>query len=237
MISRQKALEIARGSGWLSEQPRMFQDDLLSRCHLRSYRERETIAHAGDAPSGVYCLVSGALRVEFPTIGGDYKMVTFRQPVFWFGQGSSLARRGCPVTTTAASPLSVLHVSMPDFERLAQDPSYCRAFSIIDHEHFGGVVEMFSHQLIGNVERRVALRLAVLGERTDERMPASVPITQADLAEMCGLSRPTVQQILSIFEQRGLIRTGYRRIEIVDATGLMAHGENLSSGYTPVPAD
>ena len=236
MVSKDKARELARSSGWLSAQPASFQDDVLARCHLRRYRERETIVHLGDEASGIYCVVSGAVRIEFPTPGGDYKIVTLKQPVFWFGQGSSLTRSARPVTTTAASQASVLHLPLPDFERLIENAAYCRAFSLLNLEQFNEAMQMLTHLKVNDVERRVALRLALLAERTDERLPASVPVTQADLAEMCGLSRPTVQQILSIFEQRGLIRAGYRRIEIIDAPGLEAHGENLSSGYTPVPS-
>jgi hypothetical protein len=33
-----------------------------------------------------------------------------------------------------------------------------------------------------------------------------------------------------------MIRAGYRRIEIIDAAGLAAHVENLSSGHAPVPS-
>lgn len=237
MISKDKAQQVARGSGWLSEQPASFQDDVLSRCHLRSFRDKETIVHMGDEASGIYCLVAGAVRIEFPTPGGDYKIISLKQPVFWFGQGSSLTRRGRPVTTTAASQVSVLHLTLPEFERLIENAAYCRAFSLLNLEHFNEAMQMLTHLLVNDVERRVALRLALLAERSDHRLPASVPVTQADLAEMCGLSRPTVQQVLSTFEQRGLIRAGYRRIEIVDAKGLVAHGENLSSGYTPVPAE
>ena len=237
MISKDKAQDIARGSGWLSEQPAMFQEDLLSRCHLRNCREREAVVRIGDPPSGVYCLVSGALRLEFPTPGGDYKIMTLKQPIFWFGHGSSLTRSGSTITSMAASQVSMLHLTLPDFERLIENAAYCRAFSLLNLEHFTGIMLMVSHQLVNDVERRVALRLAMLAKRSGESLHPSVPVTQAELAEMCGLSRPTVQQILSVFERRGLIKAGYRRIEIVDAKGLVAHGENLSSGYTPVPAE
>ena len=52
-------------------------------------------------------------------------------------------------------------------------------------------------------------------------LPAVVPVTQADLAEMCGLSRPTVQQVLASLERRGLIKAGYRKIEIIDLARLI----------------
>ena len=235
MISKEMAHTIARGSGWLSEQPAQFQDDLLSRCHLRRFRERESIAHIDDPASGVFCVVSGAVRIEFPVPSGDFKIVTIKQPVIWFGQASSLARRGWPATVTAASPISVLHLTTPDFEELIENKSYCRAFTQLSLDQYKAAVQMLSYQLINNCEQRVALRLATFGRNTEQGMPASVPITQSDLAEMCGLSRPTVQQILSIFERRGLIRTGYRRIEIIDAAGLEAHGKNDPSGFTPEP--
>jgi CRP-like cAMP-binding protein len=235
MLSKDKARDIARGLGWLSQQPAAFQDDLISRCQLRRYREREILIHKDDPPSGVYCLVSGTMKLEFPA-GGDYKIMSFKQPTFWFGQVSSMSRHGSPLTITAASQVDVLHLPLHDFERLMENAENCRLFSLITLEHFNGVMQMVTHQLINNVERRVALRLALLARRSDGGLHASVPISQADLAEMCGLSRPTVQQILSIFERRGMIRTGYRRIEIVDARALETHGEDLKMEFVPEPA-
>lgn len=222
MFTRDNALEIARGSGWLSQQPSRFQDDLLSRCHFRTYREKETIYHVGDPSIGVFCLVSGAVRVEFAAAGGDYKIASIQQPVSWFGHEACLRRSAHLLTMSAALPVAVLHLLPQDFERLAENPAYCRAFALLVLEQVDDGLQVLGQMLIGDVEQKVAARLALLAQRTDGRMPAVIPLTQSDLAEMCGLSRPTVQQVLASLERRGLIKAGYRRIEILDPTRLAA---------------
>jgi len=47
-----------------------------------------------------------------------------------------------------------------------------------------------------------------------------LPVTQEELGELTGLSRKTVNRTLAGFEQRGLIRTGYRFLDLLDAEGL-----------------
>jgi CRP-like cAMP-binding protein len=84
--------------------------------------------------------------------------------------------------------------------------------------------------LVGNVEDRVALRLAQLSKGSTAPGPVVLPITQSEIAEMCGLSRPTVQQALSGLEKRGLVRPGYRRIEIPEPDKLtLRNGAELHS--------
>ena len=221
MMMRDKALEIARGSGWLSRQPARFQDELLSRCHLRTYREKETIYHVGDPCIGVFCLVSGSVRVDFAAAGGDYKIASLRQPVSWFGQDACFRRGGYLLTMSAALSVTVLHLTPQDFERLIENPAHCRSFALLTLDHYDDGLQVLGQMLISDVEQKIAARLSLLAERSDQKLPAVVPVTQADLAEMCGLSRPTVQQVLASLERRGLIRAGYRRIEILDLARLI----------------
>lgn len=222
MLTRDTALEIARSSGWLSRQPARMQDELLSRCHLRTYREKETIYHVGDSCIGVFCLVSGSIRVEFAASGGDYKVASVRQPVSWFGQDACFRRGGHLLTMSAAVPVVVLQLTPPEFERLVENPAYCRAFALLTLEQVEDGLQVMGQMLIGDVEHKIAARLSSLAERTDRDQPAVIPVTQSDLAEMCGLSRPTVQQVLANLERRGLIKAGYRRIEILDPARLAA---------------
>lgn len=226
MMTRDKALEIARTSGWLSRQPARFQDVLLSRCHLRTYREKETLYHVGDACIGVFCLVAGAVRVDFAAADGDYKIASVRQPVSWFGQDACFRRGGYMLTMSAALPAAVLHLMPQDFERLIETPAHCRAFALLTLDHHDDGLQVLGQMLVSDVEQRIAARLSHLAERSDQDMPAVVPVTQSDLAEMCGLSRPTVQQVLASLERRGLIKAGYRRIEILDLARLVARTVN-----------
>lgn len=221
MMTKEKALEVARSAGWLAGQSPALQDDLLSRCLLRSYSERETICNVGDPFHGIYALVSGVLRVELSTMGEDYRIASVKQPVFWFGEAASLARSSFYVTITAATPASLLFVPHHDVERLLENAAYCRALALLMIDHFDEASQVIAQLLEGDVESRIAARLALLAERSGTQRPHVIPVTQSDLAEMCGLSRPTVQQVLSNLEKRGLIHAGYRRIEVIDAEALV----------------
>ena len=140
----------------------------------------------GDPCNGVFCLVSGVIRIEFAAAGGDYKVASVKQPVFWFGQGASFRRSGYIVTVAAATPVTVLHLTHYEFERLIENPAYCRAFALLTLDHFEEALQVLGQLLIGDVEHRVAVRLALLAQRSDETLPAVVPVTKADLRRCAG---------------------------------------------------
>ena len=236
MMTREKAIEAARSSGWLSEQPAEFQEELLARCRLRSYREKEALYQVGDPCIGVFALVSGVVRIEFATGGGDYRIAAVKQPICWLGNAASLRRSGYYVTATASTPVTALHLPHNEFERLIENPAYCRSFAVLTVDQFSEAVQVIGQLLVGDVESRVAARLALLAEHSVDKRPVVVPVTQSDLAEMCGLSRPTVQQVLSTLEKRGLIRPGYRRIEVLEPEELVRHCGRHAASAVSTPA-
>jgi CRP/FNR family cyclic AMP-dependent transcriptional regulator len=224
MISKDKAHDLARSTGWLALQSVKLQDEVISRCHLRNFREKETLFHVGDPYAGLYCLVDGVVRIEFAAGGGDYKIASVAQPVFWFGEGASFRRGSYLITTVAQKPVSALDLPHQDFERLIETPAYCRALALLSVDHFDECLQLLGQLLIGDVEQRIAVRLAMLAEGLNGAPPV-VHVTQSDLAEMCGLSRPTVQQALASLQRRGLVKPGYRKIEILDAERLVSRHE------------
>ena len=50
--------------------------------------------------------------------------------------------------------------------------------------------------------------------------------THAEIARRLGVSRETVSRVLNDFKEQGLIRTGYRRIDVVNRDGLMGYVED-----------
>jgi len=220
-MTKDEACWIAKASGWLSGESRDFQEALLSRCHLRGFAEKEALFHEGDPCAGVHALVSGVLRIEFATPDRDYRIASVKQPVFWSGSGASMRRGAYFVTATAASPVTTLFLPHHEFERLVEDAGHCRAFARLSLEHYDEAQNVVGQLLIGDVEQRVAARLALLAEKSGGPQPPVIPVTQADLAEMCGLSRLTIQQVLNALEKRGFIKAGYRKITVLDAGALV----------------
>lgn len=224
MFSKEKAFEIARATGWLSRQPEALQNAILSRSMVRSYAKGQTVCNVGDRHSGVFALVDGVLKVEFSTCEGEYRLASVKQPVFWFGQGASLCRTAFLISVTATTQASFLFLPHAEFEQIITDAAACRAFAEMTVEHFEEASQVIGQLLVTSIESRVTARLALLAERTGPERPAIVAVTQFDLAEMCGVSRPTVQLILAGLERRGIVRLGYRRIEVANPELLTPYG-------------
>lgn len=220
-VTKDEACWIVRASGWLAGESRDFQDALLWRCHLRQFGEKETLFHEGDPCAGLFALVSGVLRIEFATPDRDYRIATIKQPVFWCGTSAAIRRSSYFVTAVTGSPVTTLFLPLHEFERMAEDAASCRAFARLSIEHYEEAQQVVGQLLIGDMEQRVGARLALLAEKSGGPQPPVIPITQADLAEMCGVSRITVQQVLNALEKRGFIKAGYRKITVLDAGALL----------------
>ena len=70
------------------------------------------------------------------------------------------------------------------------------------------------------VERRVWLRLLDLVELFGGDAPVTIPLTQDDIAQLAGTTRPTANRILRAAEEQGVLRLARGRIEIHDRAAL-----------------
>lgn len=224
MTSKEQVLSRAKSSGWLSKQPPEFQEALLARCSIRRHVAGEIICNVGDRYTGMFGLVSGVMKIEFETAGQDLKIATVKQSNFWFGQSSSLRREAHSVTVTMAANSIVLHLSYEKFEELMETAAFARCFALLTVEHYYEAARALAHMLSDSTEHRVASRLALLAEKTGTKsLPIIISVTQSDLAEMCGLTRASVSLVLKKLEERGLVHTGYKRVEVASLSGLLAH--------------
>jgi CRP/FNR family transcriptional regulator, cyclic AMP receptor protein len=74
------------------------------------------------------------------------------------------------------------------------------------------------------VRQRVARRLLATCRQYGGRAPVTVPLTQADLAELAGAKRPTVNQVLRALQREGIVSLGRARIAVHDFEALARHG-------------
>lgn len=221
------AFETARSRGWLAEQPRDFQEDLLSRCTVKRFARNEAVCRVGDPYNGVYALVEGVLRLEL-TMPDDFRIASTKQPVCWFGQAACFRKKSFLVSLTANTPATLLFLPYQEFERLIENAAYCRSFALLTVDHYDEAIQALAPLLVCDAQSKVAGRLAQLAHQAGPQRPAVLHLAQADLAEMCGLARVTVFGVLAQLEQRGLIETGYRRITVFEPEALI--------GINPPPA-
>jgi CRP/FNR family transcriptional regulator, cyclic AMP receptor protein len=74
------------------------------------------------------------------------------------------------------------------------------------------------------VEKRVHRRLVDLAGLFGHSAPITIPLTQAELAQLTGTTRSTVNRVLRSAEEAGDLSVGRGRIDVLDLAGLERRG-------------
>ncbi|MCB1501932.1 MAG: Crp/Fnr family transcriptional regulator [Bauldia sp.] len=211
--------------GWLSQQAPAFQGQLLDRLSLTIFPSGATIYTPGDPPGGIYGLIRGSIGVTIAPGKAGPHLAHVAVPGSWFGEGSFLTGRPRRVGLEAATECVLAYLALADMEKLVGgDPEVMRAFAAIAMINIDMALRAVEDLLIADPERRVA---AVLWRASGGQAGQSIPMTQADLGHLANASRKFTLQALKALTGRGLLRQGYRHIDILEPERLrgFADGE------------
>lgn len=216
-LDKREAMDVMTAQGWLSRRPTRFREEVVRRSRLRTFDTGESLYNAGDGPAGMFGLISGQMLIRLPPADSIGSIVN---PGQWIGDATAFTRETRWVSLTAGSVLKVLHLSQADFDAMIRDAENCRHFAINTAESLAEAVNVIANLTQPDSEVRVAQRLLTFMGVHDEARREAFAVSQADLATMCGLSRQTMSKVLARLVGRGIIRRGYRNLEIVDARAL-----------------
>jgi CRP-like cAMP-binding protein len=202
------------------------QRDVIAAARRRRFKRNEVVFHDGDPGDSLHFVVDGHFAIRMTTPLGDQAMVRVFGPTDYFGELTILSagpRCGSAVSLEGGETLS-LH--RDHLERLrARRPKINEVLT----EALVAEVRRLSAALIESlyvpVERRVWLRLLDLVALYGGDAPAVIPLTQDDIAQLAGTTRPTANRVLRAGEEQGVLRLARGRIEVHDLTALrrLAH--------------
>ena len=127
-----------------------------------------------------------------------------------------LDKRPYPVTVVALQNSDVYEMSAASFDSLMRDhPSFAQSVhqEIGDHMRHAHDMRAVATE---PVERRVAHILSLLLPKTG----AEVRLRREDIAELAGCIPETAIRVLADFSRRGILRTGWKRIALIDRPAL-----------------
>ena len=202
----------------LASIPQDEYDTLAPLLELQPLRMRETLQEAGDPPQYVYFPTSGIISVltvmengmmiEFATVGREG---TTGVPVF-LGMGDT------NMALISQVPGEALRMKRDDFRaQLALNPEFDAAM-----RHYAGVMLALVAQSAAcnrahHVDQRCARWLLMTH---DQSASDTFPITQEFLAQMLGVSRPSVTVSANSLQSAGLISYHRGEMTIVNRAGL-----------------
>ena len=185
--------------------------------------------HEGDPASSLHVLVAGRLAVSVSTPAGDTAMLNLLSPGDSFGE-LSLLRHEAPAersaTVLALEPSETLSLSAVVFRRLCTThPEVEQLLATLLSRRVKELSGRLLEAMYVGVGRRVYARLFEFAEvYTHDAGPVTVPLTQSQLADLVGGSRPTVNQALQRLAEQGVVELGRGRVTVRDRTSLRRRG-------------
>lgn len=194
------------------------------RSHVAQLAAWETLFEQSDTACDVYFLISGALMAIHWTEDGREVIFTRFQTGDHFGELSALDGDTRSLAVVAREPSRVLVVERESFLRLIDRLPLVRQrmflalsarIRALTHRHLQFVTR--------NVEERVRAYLVSFAFEQGRLHPGAVlenTPTHSEIAASIGANREMVSRVLSQLRRDGLIRTGRKRIELLDPAAL-----------------
>jgi CRP/FNR family transcriptional regulator, cyclic AMP receptor protein len=216
--------ELLLSGRWFQALPGPFQDRLLEAAVVREYPADSRLISRGDAPDGLYAVVSGGIRVSGLSESGKEAVLALVEPPQWFGEIAVFDRLPRTHDGVAVVDSIALHVPAPALDQmLSEHPAWWRDLGLLVTAKLRLAFVMMEDMALMPLAPRVARRLVLMAEGYGEFSDHSRRVVKARqdlLAAMVSASRQTVNQVLKDFEARGLVKLAYGEIEILDLHAL-----------------
>jgi CRP-like cAMP-binding protein len=197
---------------------------VLAATTRRRFGRGDTIFFEGDPGESVHLLATGRVAIRAATPGGDTVTYAVAGPGDAFGEMALLGRDNRRTATVLAlEPVETFVLLHEQFEAIRdRHPGVDRMLVEILAQRVRRLSAHLLEALHSPVEQRVVRRLLTLCWQYggDAVGAVSLPLTQTDLAELAGATRPTVNRVLRALEADGAIALARGRIDVRDRAAL-----------------
>jgi CRP/FNR family transcriptional regulator, cyclic AMP receptor protein len=210
--------------GPLSAQERA---QVLRTAHSRTFPRGHVVCREGDPADALHLVESGRLSVRVSTPDGDGAMLNVLGAGDYFGE-VALLRPEWPMprtaTVTTLEPTRTLAIAHEEFTAIrARNPGVEQMLTWLLADRVQQLTRRLLDALYLSVDARVELRLTELVDLyggAGHAGAVAVPLTQEQLAELAGATRPTVNQVLRRLEDKGVVTLGRGSIRVLDPARL-----------------
>ena len=197
---------------------------LLRASSENTYARREILVHEGADSASFHIVLDGRVAVQITKASGETSIVNIMGLDSHFGEVSLLGA-GTPyrtATVVALEPVRTLSIPAAVFHELRErNPRLEQLVSRLLAQRVQELTALLVEAMYDSLDRRVVRRLAALClvYRTSPET-ATIPLTQEEVAELCGGTRPSVNQVLHRLVDEGILELGRGRIVVKDLPAL-----------------
>jgi CRP-like cAMP-binding protein len=185
-----------------------------------AFPARTRLLDQGDRGPVVYAVQQGRVRVVYTDPDGDEALIAVRGPGDLLGeyaqrdQGTHMAS----VWTLEACTASVVNAAaFEGFIRRERLPEALQRYMLGKARQVGERVWRAANL---QTEQRLAQLFLEIVNADPDRAEATIPMSQGLMADSLGVTRRSVNQLLSQWKERGLVRTRPSPITVLDLAAL-----------------
>lgn len=214
-------------SGWLGQVEPELRREFLRAAQPRLFSDGSQIHGFQEDQSCLWGVGSGAVRLYVAMNEQVPKLAHVAGPGFWFGDAPVVTGQPRALQATAAGNTRLFAIDRAVIANLAlRNPDAWLAVARLVLMNELTAIGAGEDLMIRDSRRRlVAVLLRLCGRRNAFQGVApisTVPVTQHELAETSCLSRSSAALVLKDLATRGMIRTVYGSITILDGEALEA---------------
>lgn len=202
--------------GWLGSLSTDTRKRLMSVVELRRIPSDSTLYRMEDPPGGLYGVAAGFVDVLAAPGPFQMRLVHVAGSGWWVGEAAAASRSGRRVELKARTDVTAAYIAWPSLERLAsKDPSIWRGIAALTVRHLD--LTMLYAASFASTDLMLRLLMALMrtiGPSLELGGTFTLPLGQADLAELTGLSRNTVSRLLAKLSAEGCVERHYASLTV-----------------------
>lgn len=216
---------------WYAHLPVTFQQFILNKSRLLNFEKEQTIFASGDIFDGIYAVLNGSIRLCHIDIQGLEAVAAIVNPIMWFGEISLVDQQQRSHHAISTQKSVVLHIHAQDIQQLLlQYPIFWFHIAQLTSQKLRfAFLELIAIQT-QSMTQRLAQRLIFILNGYGNHIQIKnniIQLSQEQLAQMLICSRQTINQELQLLERMGVLKTSFKKIEVIDYAQLhaLAHDE------------
>ena len=199
--------------------------EFLALGRRRRFAKNDILCHAGDPADSLHLIITGRLSVRVSLASGDTAMLNILSPGAYFGELALLREDNHRTATiTALEPTETLAVTASAFHRLCETrPAVERTLTALLGKRIDELSQRLLESMYVGLDRRLYRRLHELClDYAEDDGSVVIPLTQSQLADLTGGTRPTVNQVLQKLVDDAIVEVSRGKVRVLDAPRLFA---------------
>ncbi|MBS0393187.1 MAG: Crp/Fnr family transcriptional regulator [Proteobacteria bacterium] len=176
----------------------------------------------GDRARGFFVIMSGQVKLAFPSLQGSEKVVEILGPGQSFGEALMFMDRPYPVFAEAVVDAVLLEIPQrPVVELLDSDPAFARAMLAGLAKRLHGLVQdVESYTTRSSAQRLIGYLLQQAADVADGAVTITLPASKAVVASRLNLTPETLSRVFHELTEHGLLEVRGREIVVPDIAAL-----------------